>query len=255
MVTTCPWCRTRYSSRRNSRGCSAIGLPARSARRVRIGDAQFATVLPHCAPAQQRLDTCEQFGKREGLRKIIITAAAQTPHPLVEARQSAENEHWRGFAEISQGCNNRYAIDAAREHAIEDDDVPMLVRGEIEPAHAVTNQRGGMACLSEAIADTAGRIRFILYDETTHLAAKARRYGCAAPDLGGDEASRIASTRAIAISPYLLEDGRRCQRTDADIRLGLSRNCRSNLDLTAEFDDTVGRDAEELGRIEHIVRH
>src|SRR6516162_4059191 len=71
----------------------------------------------------------------------------------------------------------------------------MLVRGEIEPAHAVTNQRDGVACLSEAIADIAGRIRFILYDETTHPAANARHYGCAAHDLGGDEASRIAGTR------------------------------------------------------------
>jgi len=34
-----------------------------------------------------------------------------------------------------------------------------------------------------------------------------------------------------------------------------SRNFRSDLYLATQFDDTVGRDAEELGGIEHIVRH
>src|SRR6266446_2508458 len=41
---------------------------------------------------------------------------------------------------------------------------------------------------------------------------------------------------------------RRYKRRD-DVGLTL------NLDLAAELDDTVGRNAEELGRVEHVVRH
>src|SRR6266446_1656097 len=41
---------------------------------------------------------------------------------------------------------------------------------------------------------------------------------------------------------------RRYKRRD-DVGLAL------NLDLAAELDDAIGRDAEELGRVEHVVRH
>jgi hypothetical protein len=38
----------------------------------------------------------------------------------------------------------------------------------MKPVDAVTDQSGGMAGLLNAVADVAGRIRFIFYDEASH---------------------------------------------------------------------------------------
>src|SRR5262249_25391741 len=98
----------------------------------------------------------------------IVAAALQPPHPLVEARQRAQYDHRRRLAETLQRGDDRQPVDAARKHAIEDDDIPALVRGEVEPACAVTNQTSRVTGLLETVTDMASGVRFLLYDRTAH---------------------------------------------------------------------------------------
>src|SRR5262249_15940448 len=92
-------------------------------------------------------------------------------HPLVEARKRTQYDHRRRLTEASDRGEDREPVDAAWEHAIEDDDVPPLVRGEGEPARTVAHQSGCGAGLLEALADITRGVRFILYNETTHPGA------------------------------------------------------------------------------------
>src|SRR5258708_29982310 len=70
--------------------------------------------------------------------------------------------------------NDREPINATRQHAIEDHNIPALVGGEVEPFRTVANQGGRMAGLFEAVADIAGRVPFILNDETAHFPRSAQ---------------------------------------------------------------------------------
>jgi hypothetical protein len=69
---------------------------------------------------------------------------------------------------LAESGDDRQSVDTAREHAVENDRVPAFVCREMKPADPVTNQSGGMAGLFEAVADIAGRIRFIFYYEAAH---------------------------------------------------------------------------------------
>jgi hypothetical protein len=100
----------------------------------------------------------EKLRKRERLGQIIIAAAAEAADPLVQACHRAEDQHRRRLAEVAHFGDDRQPIHAARQHAVEDDDVPVLVRCEVEAIDAVANQSDGIAGLSEAVADVAGPV-------------------------------------------------------------------------------------------------
>src|ERR671939_447254 len=74
-VTTWPGRRIRYSSRRNSRGCSSIRRPAR------------ATGGGVHAP--------QQLGEGEGLGEVVVAARLQPLHPVADAGARGEEQRGR----------------------------------------------------------------------------------------------------------------------------------------------------------------
>ena len=60
--------------------------------------------------ADERLHAGEQFGKREGLGEVIVAAALQAEHAVVDGGAGAEDEHGRGdffLAELAQRARGR----------------------------------------------------------------------------------------------------------------------------------------------------
>src|SRR5580704_11696902 len=169
---------------------SALG-PPRSQIQSQISDPQFLIILSLRAATEQCFGACKKLGESKGLGQIIVAAATQTADSFVEARERAQDQHWCRLTEFSNRGDNRQSIHLARQHAIENDDVPPLVCGEVKAVDPIANQSGRMASLLEPVTYIAGRVRFILYDQTAH-SAPPRRYRFIRPVRVGARALRPA---------------------------------------------------------------
>jgi|HubBroStandDraft_4_1064222.scaffolds.fasta_scaffold62705_3 hypothetical protein len=66
---------------------------------------------------------------------------------------------------VIHGCDRRVGgppVPAEPVHCLRNDNVPLLLRGEVKPTHAIVNQRRCMADFPEAIRDIARGVPFIL---------------------------------------------------------------------------------------------
>ena len=61
--------------------------------------------------ADERLHAGEEFGKREGLRQIIVTAALQPEYAVVEGGPRAEDQHGDGNLFLTQETQEREAVE------------------------------------------------------------------------------------------------------------------------------------------------
>ena len=99
-VTTWPACFIRYSSSRNSRGCSTISsLAARDLVRqpveLEVADAVDGLLAAAAAAARQHLDAGQQLGEGIGLGQIVVAAGAQALDAVVDLAERGQDQHRR----------------------------------------------------------------------------------------------------------------------------------------------------------------
>jgi hypothetical protein len=103
-----------------------------------------------CA-AMQRVKAREQLAEGERLGQIIIAAAAQPPDAVIDLRQSAQNQYGSALARFAQHLDDGETVDIPRQHAIHDDHIVGLARGEEHAVAAVARVIRGMTGLLQAL--------------------------------------------------------------------------------------------------------
>src|SRR5881392_3995367 len=85
---------------------------------LEIADAQDGFLDHRRAAPGKGLDTGQQFGEGEWLDEIVVAAGAQSPYPIVDLAQSADDQNRRSDAVVPQASHNGDAIDVGK-HAID----------------------------------------------------------------------------------------------------------------------------------------
>jgi hypothetical protein len=85
---------------------------------------------------------------------------------VVDVRQRAEKEDWRGMAP-THPLQHRPAVDAGQHH-IEQDQVVVARRRQVQAVESVGGGVDHVALLGEALAEVGGRLGFVLDDKDAH---------------------------------------------------------------------------------------
>ena len=130
-VTTWPAFFIRYSSRRNSRGCSGIAwLGARDgvaeAVEFEIADAIDGFGRARLLPAAERLDPRQQFGEGIGLGQVVVAAGSEAGDPVVDLAEGGQEQRRRLVAALAQLLDDGQAV-ALGQHAVDDQHVVAAV--------------------------------------------------------------------------------------------------------------------------------
>ena len=166
--TVWPWWRSRYSSSSNSRTVSSTrAAAARDFSRheidLEIADAQAQRLGDPAAP-QQRADPRQHLLERERLDQIVVGAAVEAGHAILERVARRQHQHRRLVAALAQRSENLQAV-AARQHEIEQDDVERLGVQPEERAFAGVLDRDVVAFAVQPFPQGVGDLLFVLDDE------------------------------------------------------------------------------------------
>ena len=234
-VTTWPAWRIRCSSRRNSRGCTSMRLPARVTVRDSRSSSRSATLSlvdgrVDRGAAAERLDPRQQLGEGEGLGEVVVAAGLQALHPLIHRRQRREEQHRRAVALAAQGLDQAHPVHAAGQHAVEHHQVELLGGGEEQAVAAVGRVLHRVAGFLQPLLDEAGDLGVVLDQQDPHRprplfgSALARRRG-AAPDLHGQLAlAPSRSTVSRSVCPGGSAATLRTSAREVSIRLAVQRD-------------------------------
>ncbi len=134
-----------------------------------VGDLQLATAAP-LGPAHHRLDACGQFGHGEGLDQIVVGPGAKALQAVVELVARGEHDH-RGIAAgiLAQPLAEGVAVDAG-QHDIEDEQIVMLGRGQVQAGQAVLGAVHAVALEAEVIQQVAENVAVVFHHQDTHVA-------------------------------------------------------------------------------------
>jgi hypothetical protein len=84
-----------------------------------------------------RASSRAELAEGEGLGQIIVAAGLEAADPVVHGGERAQDEDGCLVAGLAQGIDDGEAIDAARQHAIEDHHVVLSGGGHEQPVAAV----------------------------------------------------------------------------------------------------------------------
>ena len=163
-VTTWPACFIRYSSRRNSRGCSvdllaAAGDPVRQPVELEIADPVDWSPRRAAAAARQHLDAGQQFGEGIGLGQIVVAAGAQALDAVVDLAERREDQRRRVGRPSRAGVPITRQAVALRQHAVDDQHVVLPPDREREPLLAVGGEIRDVADLAKRLDQVVGGSR------------------------------------------------------------------------------------------------
>src|SRR5262249_41219106 len=127
----------------------------------------------------------EELGERERLRQIIVAACTKSAQALVQGRESAQNQDRCRLTKRSNRLDDRKALDFARQHPVEDHDIPALARREVQTIRAIATPGDHEPGLTKAGADVTGGIGVVLDQQTLHSAVPRELCASSARDAPG----------------------------------------------------------------------
>src|SRR5690606_36011972 len=123
------------------------------------------------AAADERLEPGQQLGEGERLGEVVVAAALEAAHAVVQGALRAEDEERRRHPAPAEVLDEREAV-APRQHEVHHGSVVGLVQGEGEGLVAVGGVVHGVAGLAEALADELGDGAVVFDDEEAHGGAR-----------------------------------------------------------------------------------
>ena len=128
-------------------------------------------------PAPQRLHPCGEFGQGERFHQIVVPAGAQPGHPIADAAHGGEEQHRRGDVAGAQRAHQGQAVQPG-QHAVDDQQVPVLAGGAEQPAAAVRRDMHGVTRLLQPGSDEGGGFRFVLDQQNAQRDSSAPPIRC-----------------------------------------------------------------------------
>jgi Domain of Unknown Function (DUF1080) len=116
---------------------------------------------------QERPNSGEQLRYGEGLHEIVVRAAVQPPHAIVDGVLRREDQHGRLKATLTERRQDFEAV-ALREHEIEDDAIEGLVIHEEEPFFARGGNVNVVVLGLQPLTEGSGDFLFIFDHEHAH---------------------------------------------------------------------------------------
>ncbi|EGE60822.1 transcriptional regulator [Rhizobium etli CNPAF512] len=134
-----------------------------------ITDAIDDILFRRALAAAKHLDTRQQFAEGIGLRQVIVATGTKTGHPIIDLAKRGEDEHRRMDALAAQLADDGETV-AARQHAVDDDDVIGIFRSHEQTALAVAGVVGDNARLAKGFREVDRGFEIIFDDENLHAA-------------------------------------------------------------------------------------
>src|SRR5262249_51231383 len=131
-------------------------------------------------PPAERIHARREFGQRERLDEIVVTAGIEAGDEVVQHAQRAEEQDRGPDSGGADRLDDGQSIEA-RQHAVDDEDVVAPIGGELAARRAIGRMIDDMAEFAQPLGDVGRRIGGILDQQylQSHLptAARAERFG------------------------------------------------------------------------------
>ena len=134
---------------------------------IRHGEMGRILAARAAGAADERLHAGQQFGEREGFRQVIVAAALQAEHAVVEGGAGAEDQHRRGDFLLAQEPQQGQAVELGQVE-VEHRGVVRDGFRQVQPRLAVAGVIDGKAVLLQPVDDERGDLGIIFDDEHTH---------------------------------------------------------------------------------------
>jgi len=131
---------------------------------AQVGDGEHRLDFDALRPARESLEPREKLTKGEGLRQVIITPCPQPTDPIVDFGERTEDKDGCSVGGSSQRFYDAQTVDAAREHAVQNERVLMAGGGEKETVAAIIGMVDDMPFLGQSFPDEL-RDSFVVLDE------------------------------------------------------------------------------------------
>ena len=131
---------------------------------LEIADAQHRLLRHGRAAPRQRLDACQQFGERERLDQIVVAAAAQAAHAIVDLAERADDQGRRIDPGLAQLADDGQAVHA-RQHAVDGHHRVGVRRSQAKSVVAVVREIDLIAARPEEVDELRSRLRVVLDDQ------------------------------------------------------------------------------------------
>src|SRR5262249_31598638 len=145
---------------------------------AQVGDGEHRLDFDALRPARESLEPREKLTKGEGLRQVIITPCPQPTDPIVDFGERTADKEGCSVGGSSQRFYDAQTVDAAREHAVQNERVVVAGGGEKETIAAVIGMVDDMPFLGESFSDEL-RHSFVVFDEQDLHARRGTRFAAA----------------------------------------------------------------------------
>ncbi len=132
----------------------------------------------------QGIQAREQLAEGKGLGQIVVAAAAQAANAVIDLGQRAQDQDRSALAGLAQHLDDRQTVDVAGQHAIHDDHIVGLARGEKHAVAPVGGVVGRMPRLLQALDDELADPLVVLDQQDLHVRLSERRTAVGRRDRG-----------------------------------------------------------------------
>ena len=124
--------------------------------------------------ADQRLDACEQFGERKGLRQVIVGACLQSGDAIVYGYLCAEDQNGSEGAILTNLSNETKAVES-RKHNVDNSRVIVHRAHHRKAIFAVTGMIHSKPVLLQALDDERSNLIVVFDNQYPHDCQSIRR--------------------------------------------------------------------------------
>jgi hypothetical protein len=117
--------------------------------------------------SREGVDPREELVERERLHEVVVGAAAQPAHAIVDGVASGEHEDGRLDAAVSQRSREPHPVELGQHH-VHDREVQVAGDGALEPGPAVATDVDGVSVGAEAPRDQLGEAVVVLDQKDVH---------------------------------------------------------------------------------------
>src|SRR5882762_11939141 len=121
-------------------------------------------------------DARQEFREREGFNEVVISAAIESSHALLDCIASGQDEN-RGLQSAFSQCGQHLEPVAAWKHEIQNDEVEFLGIHEEEPFFSGGCDNDLVFLTLQSLSQRTSHLRFVFNHEDAHLAFSLMHLG------------------------------------------------------------------------------